>query len=224
MERRTIVVRGIVQGVGFRPFVYNLATRLHLCGFVRNQTGTVLIEIEGEASSLDRFLGELADRPPPLAHIEHLSWEQRAPQGEQQFRIESSEVDLASPVFLSPDVATCPECFAELFDPDDRRYAYPFLNCTNCGPRLTIITGAPYDRQRTTMAGFTMCADCRAEYDDPRDRRFHAQPTACPVCGPRLQVLDAARQPLTTSDPLAHFAAASAMLGSGRSRASAAIT
>jgi hydrogenase maturation protein HypF len=208
MERRAIVVRGIVQGVGFRPFVYNLAGRLGLRGFVKNQTGSVLIEIEGESASLEHFLAELADRPPLLAHIEHLSWQSQAPRGEQQFRIECSEADAASPVFISPDVATCPECLAEVLNPGDRRYGYPFLNCTNCGPRLTIITGAPYDRARTTMASFPMCAACRAEYEDPANRRFHAQPTACPACGPRLQVLDGAGQPIATPDPLAFFAAA----------------
>ena len=179
MERRAIEVRGIVQGVGFRPFVYNLAVRLRLGGFVRNQTGTLRIEIEGEPPELDRFLAELAERPPPLARIEHVSWEHIPPCGEAQFRIESSEADPAGVIFISPDVAVCADCLAELFDPADRRYGYPFLNCTNCGPRLTIITGAPYDRPRTTMAGFPMCAACRAEYDDPADRRFHAQPTAC---------------------------------------------
>src|SRR5690349_883480 len=208
MERRAVVVRGIVQGVGFRPFVYNLATRLGLAGSVKNQTGTVLIEIEGEPPALDAFLDELAGKPPPLAHIEHLSWEQRPPRGERQFHIDSSEAEGASAVFISPDVATCPECLAEMLDPGDRRHGYPFLNCTQCGPRLTIIIGAPYDRHNTTMAAFPMCAACRAEYDDPRNRRFHAQPTACAACGPRLQLLDAAGNPLSTPDPLAAFAAA----------------
>jgi hydrogenase maturation protein HypF len=208
MERRAIVIRGIVQGVGFRPFVYHLAVRLRLAGFVRNQTGDVAIEVEGEPSSLDQFVAELKDRPPPLAHITHLSWDAQAPRGEDHFRIESSEADAASPVYLSPDVGVCAECLAEVLDPADRRFGYPFLNCTNCGPRLTIITGAPYDRQRTTMAGFPMCAACRAEYDNPTDRRFHAQPTACAACGPRLQTLDRTGQPLTIADPLAYFAAA----------------
>jgi hydrogenase maturation protein HypF len=207
-ERRAIVVRGIVQGVGFRPFVYNLATRLRLGGFVRNQTGTVLIEVEGESPALERFLAELAERPPPLAVIEHLSWERRPPRGEERVRIEHSEAGSDSPVFVSPDVAVCADCLAELFDPADRRYGYPFLNCTNCGPRLTIITGAPYDRPRTTMAGFAMCAACRAEYDDPADRRFHAQPTACPACGPQVRLPDAGGRPVTTADPLGSLVAA----------------
>src|SRR5205085_3630946 len=116
-----------------------------------------------------------------------------------------SDSDSSSPVFIAPDVATCPECLAELLDPADRRYGYPFLNCTNCGPRLTIITGAPYDRPRTTMASFAMCLACRAEYDDPTDRRFDAQPTACADCGPRLRLLDPAGQPASTPDPLGLF-------------------
>jgi hydrogenase maturation protein HypF len=208
MERRAVIVRGIVQGVGFRPFVYHLARGLRLGGFVRNQSGGVLIEIEGESPSLERFLSDLAGQPPPLAQVEHLSWERRPPRGEGDFRIESSEADAAGPVFISPDVATCPACLAEMLDPRDRRHGYPFLNCTNCGPRLTIITGAPYDRPRTTMAAFAMCAACRAEYEAPADRRFHAQPTACAACGPRLRLLDAAGRPLAAPDPLAAFAAA----------------
>lgn len=208
MERRAITVRGIVQGVGFRPFVYNLAVRLGLFGFVKNQTGTLFIEVEGEATALDCFLFELTERPPPLALIEELSWQPLPPLGERQFCIADSQADAASPVFLAPDVATCRACLTELFDPNDRRFGYPFLNCTDCGPRLTIITGAPYDRPRTTMASFALCAACRAEYDDPADRRFHAQPTACPVCGPRLQLLDTVGQPMVDSDPLPAFAGA----------------
>src|SRR5947209_1114576 len=208
MERRAVAVYGVVQGVGFRPFVHNLAARLRLRGFVQNQTGGVLIEVEGEASSLDHFLAELSRRPPPLAHIEHLSWERQAPRGDRQFRIAASEAGPPGPVFISPDVATCDLCLAELFDPADRRGGYPFLNCTHCGPRLTIVTGAPYDRPRTTMTGFPMCPACRAEYEDPADRRFHAQPTACPACGPALQLRDGRGRPLETGDPLAAFAAA----------------
>ncbi|MBV9126034.1 MAG: carbamoyltransferase HypF, partial [Planctomycetes bacterium] len=186
MERRAIAVRGVVQGVGFRPFVYGLASHLELGGFVKNWTGGVLIEVEGDASSLDCFLAELARHPPPLARVEQLSWQPQPPRGEGLFRIETSEADPAGAVFISPDVATCADCLAELGDPADPRYLYPFLNCTNCGPRLTIVRGAPYDRERTTMASFPMCARCRREYEDPSNRRFHAQPTACPDCGPQL--------------------------------------
>lgn len=208
MERRAIAVEGVVQGVGFRPFVYGLAARHDLRGFVRNRSGGVWIEVEGEAGSLDRFLDDLVRHPPPLARIDHFRWDRRDPQGDRRFRIEHSDADATGPVYVSPDAATCDDCLAELFDPADRRYLYPFLNCTNCGPRLTIVTGAPYDRERTTMAGFAMCAACRAEYDDPADRRFHAQPTACPVCGPRLQLLQGDGTPVETVEPLARFAAA----------------
>ena len=190
------------------PFVYNLAARLRLAGSVRNRVGDVLIEVEGETPALERFLTELADHPPPLARIKSLSWGRLRVQGDCQFRNEASDSGGAGPVFISPDVAACPECIAELLDSGDRRYGYPFLSCTNCGPRLTIITGAPYDRSRTIMAPFAMGDDCRREYDDPADHRFHAQPTACPACGPRLTVLDAEGRAIRTRDPLGLFAAA----------------
>jgi hydrogenase maturation protein HypF len=207
-KRLAIAVRGTVQGVGFRPYVYGLASRLALGGFVLNRAGGVLIEVEGEESVLDLFLAELPGRTPPLARIEDLEWEPREPRGDDRFRIAASEAESGGPVFVSPDVATCEECLAELFDPSDRRFRYPFLNCTNCGPRLTIVTGAPYDRRLTTMAAFAMCGACRAEYEDPTDRRFHAQPTACPACGPRLQLHDGKGRPVDEADPLREFAAA----------------
>jgi hydrogenase maturation protein HypF len=207
MERRAILVRGIVQGVGFRPFVYNLAVRLRLQGFVQNLAGSVHIEVEGEPSCLDQFVAELRDHPPPLARLSDFSWERRPTQGEDHFRIDPSASDASNAIFFSPDVATCAECLAELFDPRDRRFGYPFLNCTNCGPRLTIITGAPYDRSRTTMASFTLCPACQAEYDDPANRRFHAQPIACPACGPRLELRRAGGQPVAAADLVLQFAA-----------------
>jgi hydrogenase maturation protein HypF len=206
-KRLVILVNGIVQGVGFRPFVHNLAARLGLGGFVRNETGGVRIEVEGEPGSLDGFLRELTERPPPLAVIERVSCQPVPPRGDDRFSIEHSE-EAAGPVFVSPDVATCADCLAEMLNPADRRHGYAFLNCTNCGPRLTIVTGAPYDRERTTMAGFAMCPACRAEYDNPADRRFHAQPTACAACGPRTRLLDAAGTAVEASDPLAAFAEA----------------
>jgi hydrogenase maturation protein HypF len=208
LERRSIEVSGIVQGVGFRPFIHALASRHALAGFVRNQTGVVLIEVEGEPHSLDLFLADMTSAPPPLARIEHLAWESRTPRGEDQFRIDPSEPTNTSPIFISPDVATCPECLAEIFDSADRRHGYPFTNCTHCGPRLTIITGAPYDRERTTMASFPMCALCQAEYESWCDRRFHAQPVACARCGPRLEARDAHGAPIVADDPLSYFAAA----------------
>ncbi|HXY37811.1 MAG TPA: carbamoyltransferase HypF, partial [Planctomycetaceae bacterium] len=205
MERRAITVEGIVQGVGFRPFVYALASRLELRGFVKNQSGRVLIEAEGGRAALDRFVAELRESPPPLARIDGLSSETTPARGDKSFRIEPSDHDGGTPIFISPDVATCSDCMAELFDPQDRHYHYPFLNCTNCGPRLTIIQGAPYDRARTTMASFPMCPACSAEYHDPADRRFHAQPAACPSCGPRLWLCRPSGEPIEVSDPLAAF-------------------
>src|SRR5262249_35727484 len=144
-----------------------------------------------EAAALDAFLAEIAGGPPPLAHIDALTWERLPPQGCPDFRIERSGRGTEAQVFISPDVSTCDDCLKELFSPEDRRFGYPFLNCTNCGPRLTIVTGAPYDRRSTTMASFAMCPACRAEYDNPVDRRFHAQPTCCPACGPSLRLHDA---------------------------------
>ena len=179
MDRRAIAVTGIVQGVGFRPYVYALASDLRLNGFVKNSSGEVLIEVEGERERLDHFLAELTTRPPPLARIDELRWLAQSPRGDSTFRIEPSDDDRSGPIFISPDIATCDRCLAELFDPGDRRFRYAFLNCTHCGPRFTIITGSPYDRERTSMASFAMCALCKAEYLDPANRRFHAQPTAC---------------------------------------------
>jgi hydrogenase maturation protein HypF len=205
VERRAINVRGIVQGVGFRPFVHGLASRFHLQGFVRNQSGDVRIEVEGEGGSLDRFLNEITRNPPPLAHIDHVSWSRVSPRGDVQFRIDASKIDSDGQVLISPDVATCPACLAELLDPADRRFRYPFLNCTHCGPRLAIITGSPYDRPRTTMAGFPMCPECGEEYDNPADRRFHAQPTCCRECGPTLRLLNAEGTAIPADDPLVTF-------------------
>jgi len=208
MERRAIAIQGTVQGVGFRPFVFGLAQHLQLGGFVKNNSSGVRIEVEGEDGPLDEFLAQLVRKLPPLAHIDEISWQKQPARGELHFRIESSDPTPNGQVVIAPDVATCDDCLAELFDPRDRRFGYPFLNCTNCGPRLTIVTGAPYDRERTTMAGFPMCRQCRAEYEDPANRRFHAQPTACPVCGPTLTALDGEGRAVATEDPIAWFAAA----------------
>jgi len=207
VERRAVVITGTVQGVGFRPFVYRLASELRLGGFVRNQSGSVHIEVEGDPPQLDRFLDEVSQHPPNLARVEELSWERRPPIGDRDFRVDDSRDDGVRQIRVAPDVATCAACRAELFDPANRRFRYPFLNCTDCGPRLTIITGSPYDRSRTTLSGFPMCPACRAEYDDPSDRRFHAQPTACAACGPTLSLLDAEGRPQpAVLEPLAAFA------------------
>lgn len=188
-ERRGISVRGIVQGVGFRPFVYALARRHGLAGTVRNDAGGVQIEAEGAPEALQRFLRAIQEEAPLLAVVEHVGWRPLPARAETGFRIEESR-DGAARTLVSPDVATCEDCLAELFDPADRRYRYPFTNCTNCGPRFTITCSVPYDRATTTMARFAMCSECRREYEDPSDRRFHAQPNACPVCGPQVKLLD----------------------------------
>jgi len=191
MARRHIAVNGIVQGVGFRPFVHQLATRLGLGGFVCNQQGGVRIEVEGIPELLDEFVTKLSSQSPPLAKIHGVACVDFEPRDEPVFCIKPSEPHSPSSVFIGADIATCDACLAELSDPADRRFRYPFLNCTNCGPRLTMIRAAPYDRERTTMAGFRLCRECKAEYDDPANRRFHAQATACPFCGPRLMLLGA---------------------------------
>jgi hydrogenase maturation protein HypF len=180
-------VEGTVQGVGFRPYVHGLATELGLSGYVLNDARGVLLEVEGEA--VDRFLARLPAEAPPLASVERVDAEPIPATGEPGFAIRSSPRSGVPDAAIVPDAATCDECLRELFDPADRRYRYPFVNCTNCGPRFTIVTGVPYDRPFTTMAGFTMCAACQAEYDDLRDRRFHAQPNACPGCGPRVRLV-----------------------------------
>ena len=192
MERRAIDIRGVVQGVGFRPFVYGLATRLNLRGHVSNDGGRVSVEVEGDRDALDQFERDLRMFPPPLARIDSVATRLIDLRSEAGFRIAPSTNDGSTAVYIAPDVATCDACLAEMRDPANRRYRYPFINCTACGPRLTIVTGSPYDRERTTMASFEMCGCCRSEYEDPSDRRFHAEPIACPQCGPRLQAVDAA--------------------------------
>ncbi|MCU1269400.1 MAG: (NiFe) hydrogenase maturation protein HypF [Acidobacteriaceae bacterium] len=185
--RRRICLRGIVQGVGFRPFVFNLANRIGIRGFILNSSSGVTIEAEGQHSALDEFMRSL-HHPPPLAHIEEVTSTDLDPMGNEGFEIRESLPANGDREFalVSPDVATCDDCLRDVSDPDNRRFAYPFTNCTNCGPRYTIIRNIPYDRPMTTMAGFRMCANCQAEYNDPTNRRFHAQPNACPVCGPTV--------------------------------------
>jgi hydrogenase maturation protein HypF len=181
-----IHVRGVVQGVGFRPFVYGHAIEVGLNGWVRNTSAGVEIHAEGEPEAIDAFLSVLQAEPPPLARIHSFDWEDCPPDGFGSFEILASEVREGDFIPVSPDMSLCDDCRRELFDPNDRRYRYPFINCTNCGPRFTIITDIPYDRPNTTMAPFEMCTDCAGEYHNPLDRRFHAQPVACPVCGPTV--------------------------------------
>jgi hydrogenase maturation protein HypF len=189
-ERREVSVTGIVQGVGFRPFVYALARQHGLTGLVRNDAEGVHIEVEGDVESLDLFVRGIDRDAPPLAVVEDVAWRPLSARGEREFRIEASREGIRRKALVSPDVATCEDCLAEVFDPSDRRYRYPFTNCTNCGPRFTITRQVPYDRATTTMSRFAMCPECQREYEDPSDRRFHAQPNACPLCGPQVRLLD----------------------------------
>ena len=186
MQGLRVHITGIVQGVGFRPFVYNLAARHNLKGWVKNTSAGVDIEVEGDDAALDLFLQQLRDEAPPLSRIDDFSASFQPANGFRSLEIHHSEAVEGAFQPISPDVATCPDCLRELFSPTDRRYRYPFINCTNCGPRFTIIKDIPYDRPKTTMASFPMCPDCEREYNDPSDRRFHAQPVACPACGPKV--------------------------------------
>ncbi len=206
MQGLQVHISGIVQGVGFRPFVYNLATRLDLKGWVRNTSAGVDIEVDGEQDVLDAFVKALRDEAPPLSRIDEFSVFSRPANGFRSFDIVHSEAVEGAFQPISPDVAICDDCLRELFDPSDRRYRYPFINCTNCGPRFTIIKDIPYDRPKTTMAGFPLCPDCEREYTDPTNRRFHAQPVACPVCGPHVwleHVGADGRPPLQNEDAIA---------------------
>ncbi len=189
INRMQLEIRGMVQGVGFRPFVYNLAKKYALRGHVFNDTRGVHIEVEGESRAIDDFVGALQSNAPPLARIDSLEFHGNLdPVGYSDFIIRDSSSVVEKLALLSPDAATCSDCLRELFDPENRRYRYPFINCTNCGPRFTIIEDIPYDRGNTTMKVFRMCADCDREYHDPADRRFHAQPNACPACGPQVML------------------------------------
>ena len=189
VERRRLLVRGVVQGVGFRPFVYTLATGLGLAGHVTNTGQGVVVEVEGAESAVASFCARIADQAPPLAVVESVDHRALAPAGGSGFAILASSGDGPTATLVAPDVATCADCLAELADPADRRYRHPFVSCVNCGPRFSIVTGLPYDRSHTTMARFPMCPDCARDYADPADRRFHAQPVACHACGPRLRLL-----------------------------------
>jgi hydrogenase maturation protein HypF len=192
VTRSEILVRGIVQGVGFRPFVYTQASRRDLRGRVRNNTSGVLIEVEGDHGDIEQFVSDLKSNAPPLSNIESVECNHYLTPAEYSdfVILESAHEPHRGEqlVPISSDVATCEDCLRELFDAEDRRYRYPFINCTNCGPRFTIIEDIPYDRGRTTMRDFQMCGECSAEYEDPLDRRFHAEPIACPKCGPQVRL------------------------------------
>jgi hydrogenase maturation protein HypF len=190
--RRRFLVQGVVQGVGFRPFVYATASELMLSGSVTNSSAGVVVEVEGAPFALAAFQQRLREQPPPLAVVERVTAVDVAPRGGTGFSIAASTTDPAGRTLASPDVATCADCLRELADPADRRHRHPFITCTNCGPRFTIIESLPYDRAATTMARFPLCGSCAREYADPRNRRFHAQPIACHDCGPTLELVEAA--------------------------------
>jgi len=197
-----IRVKGIVQGVGFRPYVYQLAGRFNLCGHVANTAAGVRIHVEGSPTDIAAFLAGIPAEAPPLAQITDVEAADAPTEGFHRFDIIASRDDSAKSALISPDVAICDDCLKEMLSPRDRRFRYPFINCTNCGPRYTIIDDIPYDRPQTSMAPFPMCPLCQAEYDDPANRRFHAQPNACPVCGPHVQLLDGSGQAADTKDPI----------------------
>src|SRR5579863_3552518 len=201
--RRQIDIRGMVQGVGFRPYIYRLASDRSLTGSVRNTSEGVTIQLEGVEAAIDEFLDRLPREVPPLAHITALRIQEIPCNGDREFLILESDARQTARTLISPDVAVCKDCLRELFDPANRRYRYPFINCTNCGPRFTIIRQIPYDRPCTSMSEFQMCAECAGEYAEPRDRRFHAQPNACWKCGPQLESLDSEGKAIAANDPIA---------------------
>ena len=208
MQRLKVTIRGAVQGVGFRPFVYRLATEMSLAGWVMNSPQGVFIEAEGAKETLDDFLLRLEREKPSLSFIQSLEYSLLEPDGYDGFEIRPSDDAGERSTVIMPDIATCPQCREELLDPRDRRHRYPFINCTLCGPRFSIVRALPYDRANTTMRSFAMCPRCRHEYDDPKDRRFHAQPDACGVCGPRLALWDERGKTLATDDDALRQAAA----------------
>lgn len=205
--RRRIHVAGIVQGVGFRPYIYRLATERHLAGQIANTSSGVVIEVEGAAEVVDDFLTCLPTHAPPLALVTDIRVVEIDHTGDSDFCILPSDGSASVRTLISPDIATCDDCLRELFDPADRRYLYPFINCTNCGPRFTIVRGIPYDRPQTSMSVFPMCPRCRAEYEDPHNRRFHAQPNACWDCGPQLEFSNVHGRRESVEDPIAEAAA-----------------
>ncbi len=202
-ERLAVSVKGVVQGVGFRPFVYQLAQKHKLDGWVTNTSGEVRIEVEGAPEALNAFLVELESQAPPQSHITEVMSTKLTAAGYNSFEIRESLAEAGKYQLISPDLGTCDECRGEIFESENRRFRYPFTNCTNCGPRFTIIEDIPYDRPLTTMKVFPMCPACCTEYENPLDRRFHAQPNACPICGPRLQLVDATGKEVATADVIA---------------------
>jgi len=202
IKRARYLFTGIVQGVGFRPFIYRLAVRQGLAGFVQNRPDGVLVEVEGTPPAIDSFFSSVSRELPPLANITGVASSEIAVTGDTEFKIIISNNEGQGDVHIAPDSAVCADCLKELFDPACRRFRYPFINCTNCGPRLTIINDIPYDRVHTSMACFLLCPQCRTEYENPGNRRFHAEPNACPVCGPQLELRDADGETIPCEDPV----------------------
>lgn len=200
--RKFIEIKGIVQGVGFRPFIYNLAKMNNLSGWVNNTGQGVMIDIEGDKKSLNNFINEIKINPPILSKITLIDIKNKELINYKDFFIKESNSDLRATTYISPDYSVCSECKREIFDKNNRRYRYPFTNCTNCGPRFSIIKNLPYDRDFTTMNDFEMCDSCKAEYNNPENRRFHAQPNACPICGPKAYIVDKNNNEIITDDPL----------------------
>ncbi len=200
---RRLRVRGVVQGVGFRPFIYRFANSMGLVGWVRNDGGGVEIEIQGSEPVLDAFTRCLASEAPPLARVDAIEPEVIPPDHSRKDFVILPSAEGVVATAIGPDVGVCRSCLSELFDPQDRRWRYPFINCTHCGPRYTITRSLPYDRARTSMADFTQCPGCDAEYRHPGDRRFHAEPNACPVCGPQLSLYEPHGVPALARDPVA---------------------
>ena len=215
LRRARVRVSGTVQGVGYRPNVYRLAEERGLGGWVRNDERGVLIEVEGRPADVDGFVAALRNEAPVLSEVSRIEVSELEPSGARGFRIDGSVAGAEPDAPVTPDAATCADCLAELRDPADRRFRYPFTNCTNCGPRFTIVRGVPYDRTLTTMAAFEMCPACRSEYEDPRDRRFHAQPNACPECGPRTALVDRGGRALSLGGARDPVEAAAALLRDG---------
>lgn len=204
---RKLNISGVVQGVGFRPFIYQLAARYHLNGFILNNTAGISIEIEGKNDAIEAFIASVQNELPPLARIDTLSSEMCEYKGYKDFQILQSETQYDKTALVSPDIAICKNCLQEMSDPNNRRYAYPFINCTDCGPRYSIIKTLPYDRPNTSMHFFTMCEACNREYNDPLNRRFHAQPISCPECGPTLRLLNTGHQVLEEGNNAVHLTA-----------------
>ncbi|MEO0225859.1 MAG: acylphosphatase, partial [candidate division WOR-3 bacterium] len=202
MIRRKIFVRGIVQGVGFRPFIYRLAGQFDIKGWVLNSSSGVTIDAEGEKSKVEKFIEQIEREKPVNARIDEIKILTRKAIGYQHFTIRESTISSNGHALISPDLATCPDCQQEIMNQGNRRYFYPFTNCTNCGPRYSIIMDMPYDRIRTTMKNFRMCPTCAAEYHNTSDRRFHAQPNACPECGPILFLYTINRRLINTLSPI----------------------